>query len=247
MTFPLTELLLSHRAKGVLIESLSPDLVPSDLETAYRVQTETAMALGPVGAWKVQPFPEHGEPAASPVLNSTVFGDKAALELSQFADPGIEAEIAVTLNRDLPLRETDYGVHEVRDAVGSFHLAIEVIASRFLDREKQPALAGIADLQNNGAVIVGAARSGANWPELGQQSISLIVDGTEIGRVEGGATTANMLRSLAWLANHAAKRGLPLKTGDVIITGARIGSLPLHGRTVTVTADLFEPVTARFV
>lgn len=247
MTLPLTELLLSHRARGILIDGLSPDLVPADLETAYRVQTETAMALGPVGAWKVQPFPEHGEPAASPVLNSVVFGDKAALELSRFADPGIEAEIAVTLNRDLPLRYADYGADDVREAVGSLHVAIEVIASRFLDRTRQPALAGMADLQNNGAVIVGPARSAQNWPELGQQSISLVVDGAEIGRVEDGATTANMLRSLAWLANHAARRGLALKTGDVIITGARIGSLPLNGKNVTVEAEGFAPVAASFV
>jgi 2-keto-4-pentenoate hydratase len=247
VTLPLTQLLLLHRYKGVLIDELSPDLVPADLETAYRVQTETAMALGPVGAWKVQPLPERGEPVASPILNSVVFGDNVSLDLSRFADPGIEAEIAVTLNRDLPLRGADYGVDDMRGAVGSLHLAIEVVVSRFLDRTKQSALVGIADLQNNGAVIVGPARSAGTWPELGRQSISMAVDRTDIGHVAEGATTANVLRSLAWLANHAAKRGLALKTGDVIITGARIGSLPLHGKNVTVEAEGFAPVSASFV
>lgn len=247
MTLPLTQLLVSHRATGVLIDELSADLVPADLETAYQVQTETALALGPVAAWKVAPFPEQGEPFTSPLLASVVFGDKASLELSLLADPGIEAEIAVTLNRDLPLREADYGTEDVRAAIGSLHLAIEVIASRFLDRAKQPSLVGIADLQNNGAVIVGPARSADNGLEFGGQTIRMAVDGAEIGRVEEGATTANMLRSLAWLANHAVKRGLALKAGDVIITGARIGSLPLNGKVVTVEAEGFEPVTASFV
>lgn len=247
MILPLTQLLLAHRASGTLVDGLSPDLVPADLETAYRVQTETALALGPVGAWKVGPYPKQGEPFASPVLRSTVFAHNATLDAAAFTEPGIEAEIAVTLKRDLPLRETDYTADELSAAVGSLHLAIEVITSRFLDHTRQPALVGVADLQNNGAIIVGPAKSAANWPEFGSQSISMAVDSAEIGTVAKGATTANVLRALSWLANHAAKRGLALKTGDVIMTGARIGSLPLHGKTVTVEADFFEAVTAKFV
>ncbi|WIJ26999.1 2-keto-4-pentenoate hydratase [Devosia sp. RR2S18] len=244
MTLPLTDVILSSRARGILIDGPSPDLLPADLEEAYQVQTETALALAPVGGWKVQPYPERGEPMASPLLRSTVLGDGASIELSGLAQPAIEAELAVSLKHDLPPIPGGYGVDEVRDAVASIHLAIEVIGSRFLDRTHMTTLAGVADLQNNEAVVLGGARSAENWPEFSRQRIAMFVDGVEVGRVEAGQDTARTLRSLAWLANHAAERGLPLKTRDVVITGARIGALPLTGDRVTVEGDGFETVSA---
>ncbi|MFD2648796.1 2-keto-4-pentenoate hydratase [Devosia albogilva] len=246
MTLPLTELLVAQRARGVQIDSLPPELVPADAATAYRVQTETVLTLGPVGAWKVQPYPETGEPFAAPIPRSTVFGGKAELAASTFPAPAIEAEVAVTLNRDLPQRAESYSAEELAEAIGSLHLAIEVLSSRFAAPSALPFLVSLADLQNNAAVIVGPARSAAALPKLGEQPMIMAVDGTEIGRVAGGATTRTVLRSLAWLADHAAARGLPLKQGDVIITGARIGALPLEGRTVVVEAEGFEPVSATF-
>lgn len=246
MTLPLTELLVAQRAYRVQIETLAPELVPTDAETAYKVQTETVQALGPVGAWKVQPYPAAGEPFAAPIPRSVVFGDKVVLEAALFPATAIEAEVAVTLNRDLPLRAEKYSEADVAAAIGTLHLAIEILSSRFADGSKLPPLVGIADLQSNGGVVVGPARAAGNFPDLGQQAMSMSVDGSEIGAVQGGSPTETVLRSLAWLANHAAARGLALKAGDVVITGARIGALPLKGKTVVVEAEGFVPVSARF-
>ena len=246
MTLPLTEMLVAQRTGRARIEALPDALVPPDAATAYRVQTETVAALGPVGAWKVQPYPDAGEPFAAPIPGSTVFADRAMLAAARFPAPAIEAEIALTLGRDLPARSAAYDVADVAAAIGSLHLAIEVLSSRFAEPSGLPPLVAIADLQSNAAVIVGPARAAGPLPELGGQPMSMAVDGAEIGRVQGGSPTGTVLRSLAWLANHAASRGLALKRGDVIITGARIGALPLRGETVIVEADGFEPVSARF-
>ena len=246
MTLPLTDLLVAQRARRVLIDSLPDNLVPVDLAAAYQVQTETALALGPVGAWKVSPFPASGEPLTAPIPRSAVFADKAVLDPAHFPAPGIEAEIAVTLNRDLRARETPYSGQDLSNAIGTLHLAIEVLSSRFANPSELPSLVAIADLQNNAGVIVGPARAVRDLPELAQQAMSMSVDGTEVGQVADGSTTETVLRSLAWLANHAAARGLALKQGDVVITGARIGALPLHGKTVLAESDGFEPVSATF-
>ena len=69
----LTELLLDHRASGVLIADLAPDLVPQTAGEGYRVQDETVAALAPVGAWKVQPMPETGLPFAAPNSRQNYF------------------------------------------------------------------------------------------------------------------------------------------------------------------------------
>lgn len=246
MTHPLTDLLLAHRANRTLIDTLPAALEPVDAQTAYQVQTETVHALGPVGAWKVQPYPEQGEPFTAPILSNTVFQDGVELSREDFAGLAIEGEIAVKFNRALDGKPGGYTVDDVRDAIGSLHIAIEVLGSRFIDRTSVPALVGIADLQSNGAVVVGPAMSANTWPELAEQALRLTVDGVEIASTAGNGSTLNTLTSLAWLANHAATRGLPIKAGDVIITGARLGPLPLDGKHVEISGDGFASVSATF-
>ncbi|ODT82409.1 MAG: hypothetical protein ABS76_07255 [Pelagibacterium sp. SCN 64-44] len=246
MPLPLAALLIAQRDEGKLIETLPHALFPADLATAYQVQTQTMAAIGPVGSWKVQPYPEAGEPMASPLPRSVVFADGMAVNLRTSARLSVEAEVAVTLKADLPGVDGGYDVEAVREAIGTAHLAIEILASRFADPSQLPALVGIADLQNNGAVVVGPALPFPQLPEVGTLAMDLLVDGTSIGKVTEGPTTERTLRSLAWLANHAAERGLPLKAGDVVITGARIGALPLEGKTVKIEAAGFPSVSATF-
>lgn len=246
MTQKLTQLLLDHRVSGELIADLQLDLVPQTADEAYRIQNETIAVLGPVGAWKVQPMPETGQPFAAPILARTIFADGAELRTADFPSLGIEVEVAVTLNRDLPSREMDYTAEDLQAAIGSVHLAFEVLASRFIDRLKVPLLAGIADLQHSGAIVLGSAVTPATLPEFGTQSIELSIDGAVVAVTQGNATTSNMLTALAWLANHTAGRGLPLKTGDVIITGSRIGPLPVSGKKIVASAPGLGTLTANF-
>ena len=242
----LTELLLNHRASGILIADLPADLVPQTAEDAYRIQNETIAVLGPIGAWKVQPMPATGLPFAAPILARTIFADGADLRASDYPSLGIEVEIAVTLNRDLPLRSSGYTPGDLQAAIGSLHLAFEVLASRFVDRQQVPQLAGIADLQHSGAIVLGAAAPAQPLPEFGRQAIELAIDGAVVEKTEGNETTANMLTALAWLADHAAARGLPLHAGMTIITGSRIGPLPVSVAHVLARAPGLGTVCARY-
>ncbi len=246
MTHKLTDILLQHRASGMLIQDLPQDLEPQTAEDAYRIQNETVTALGPVGAWKVQPMPESGLPFASPILASNVLADGAAMTAADYPSIGIEVEVAVTLSRDLPMRDGDYKAEEMPSAIASFHLAFEILASRFVDRSQVAKLTGIADLQHSGAVVLGPAISFDALPEFGQQPIVLEMDDAPVASTPGNASTANMMAALAWLANHAAERNLPLKAGNVVITGARLGPVPLTGRQIKAHAEGLGSVSATF-
>ena len=243
---PLTDFLLKQRASANGPADLPAELVPDTRETAYAVQNETVAALGAVGAWKVAPKPADGEPFCSPILAQHVFADGATLARKELRGLAMEVEIAVTLKADLPLRSGAYTADEIKAAVASFHLAFEVVASRYRDRLTTPQLAGIADLQSNGAVILGQAVAANEWPEFGQQAMSMYLDGALAQASEGNASTENMLQSLSWLAGHAAARGLPLKSGDVIITGARLGATPFDGNLATAEAPGLGTVSVRF-
>lgn len=246
MHHPLTDLLLAHRASGELITDIPDNAVPQTADDAYRVQNETIAALGPVGAWKIQPMPETGLPFASPILASTIKANGSALRAADFAGLGIEVEVAVILNRDLPALPQGYGADDMPSAIASVHVALEILGSRFIERTKVPQLVGIADLQSGGSVVLGPAMPAQPLPEFGQQGMVIDIDGTQVASTDGNATTANMMTALAWLANHAAARGLPLAAGTVIITGARLGPVPLTGKKVEARADKLGVVSVTF-
>jgi 2-keto-4-pentenoate hydratase len=246
MTHRLTTLLLAHRQAGTPIIDLPADLVPANAAEAFAIQDETVSALGPVGAWKVTPLGP--EMFCSPILATDVHTDGATLNKADYRGLEIEVEIAVTIGTDLPAKAGGYTPADLKTAVSSLHVVLEILATRYPSRTAAPKLAGIADLQSNGAVVVGPAVSPADWPEFGAQALSLSFDGTEVQTSPGNSTTENVLAALAWLANNAAARNLPLKAGDVVITGARLGPKALEaGIRVTAEAPGLGTVSARFV
>lgn len=247
MTNALTTLLLAQRASGTTLADLPANLVPATAAEAYAIQDELVAALGPVGAWKVQPVPTTGLPMCSPILARDVHPTGVQLPSASLPGLAIEVEVAVTIGTDLPGKAGGYGHDDMKSAVRSFHIVLEVLASRYRERTGVPMLAGIADLQSSGAVIVSPAVSPATWPEFGQQAMSLAFDGVEMQKTSGNSTTDNVLAALAWLADHAAGRGLPLKAGDVVITGSRLGPVALATGKVTAEAPGLGTVSASFV
>lgn len=247
MSSNLTALLLDSRRTGKPADPLDPALVPTTAEAAYAIQNETIAALGPVGAWKVTPTPVEGPLFASPILKAGVYQDGATLMAADLPGIAIEVEVAVTIGQDLPGKPGGYTPADIKPALASIHIAIEVLATRYKDRKAVPQLAGIADLQSSGAVIVGPAVSAADLPEFGQQAMALAYDGVEVKTTPGNANTENVLASLAWLANHAAARGLPLTAGTVVITGARIGPADVSPSKVSAEAPGLGSVSFNLV
>jgi len=247
MTNLLTTQLLAQQAAHTTMANPPAELVPTSLADAYAIQNEIVAAIGPAGAWKVTPMPADGEPNCSPILARNVHPDGATLRSATLPGLSIEVEVAVTIGQALPGKAGGYAPDDVKAAVASLHVVLEVLGSRFHERTAAPRLAGMADLMNNGAVITGPAVAATDWPEFGQQALSLSFDGVEQQTTAAGETTENILAALTWLANHAAGRGLPLKAGDVVITGARLGPIPFARGTVVAEAPGLGKVSATFV
>jgi|SRR5215217_5707898 len=246
MPHPLTAKLLSSRSTGTVIVDLSNDLVPHDIASAYAIQNETIAALGPVAAWKVAPMPAHGDPTCSPILQANVYRNGAKLKRKDFPGLAIEAEVAVRLGRDLgdgsyrPSKET------VVAAIESLHVAIEIVASRYANRASVPALAATADLQNAGGIVLGPPHAVPSLPEFSTLPLELKLGSDEIRVSQQSPSTENALASIGWLAQHAFDRGLPLKAGVVIITGARIGPLSFSAGEVEVASPELGTVRTEF-
>jgi 2-keto-4-pentenoate hydratase len=230
-------LLLQARAGGPPLEDLPEDLRPTTVEQAYAIQDAVNRQLGRIAGWKVSPLRGTTAPNCAPIGAALIHASPARLALSALPAAEVEAEIAVTLAHDLPPRAAPYGPDDLRAAIASVHPALEVVHSRFRDRKSAPQLSVVADSQGNAALVLGPALQDWQGLELGGVAMRLRIGGVEVAAAEGGFDTANVLASLAWLANHAVIRCGGLKRGDVVLTGARAGPKPVGPAPAAVLAD----------
>ncbi len=196
---------------------------PASVEEAYAVQDAVSRALGPVGGFKVGAATPAAEPRRAPLLASRIHAGPARLSASDFHRLGIEAELALRVGRDLPPRERRYTRDEVLAALDTLHPAIEIVDSRFADRERMDDLSLVADNQSNGAFVYGAQVREWRGVDLARQRVRLSIDGAVAVEREGGNTAGDPLRGVVWLANHLAARGEGLGAGQIVTTGSTTG------------------------
>ncbi len=247
MTDPSTaaRLLLDARNTGAPLATLPFAAQPQSAADAYAIQDAQMRALGPIGGWKVGARDGDAEPNCAPLPASVVLRSPQTFTPFRFPLHLVEAELAFTIARDLPPRGTPYAADDVANAIASVHAAIEIVASRYVDFRAQPAFAQLADLQNNGVLVVGDGRASDTRVDQRTTAVRIDVAESPVLQVTGGNTAGDVFRLLEWLANHAAARCGGLRAGEVITTGSCIGAyaVPPQSR-VRATFDGLAPVEA---
>ncbi len=220
----LAERLIAARRTGTRIAALAPAEAPASVAGAYAVQEAILQRLGlAISGWKAGAANPTAEPQGGPILADRMQASPARFAPLANALRTVEAELAFSFGRNLPARAEPYGEAEVWDAVDALHVAIEILESSFVDRRFVPEFAPVADLLNNGAFCYGPAiRDWRGFDVLKPQAV-LLIDGKEVRRAKAGTPGGHPRRLLAWLANHAAKRGHPLQRGDIVSTGSHTG------------------------
>jgi 2-keto-4-pentenoate hydratase len=222
----LAALLVTARQGGGRIAALPPELVPASDAQAYAVQDAVLRRLGgAIAGWKVGAAGPAAEPNCAPLLEALALPSPAHFDPARFPLRGIEGEIAFRLGRGLPPRARPYDEDEVWDAIDTLHVAIELVDSRFADRQAMPPLALLADNGSNGAFAYGPPVHDWRAVDFLAQPARLVIDGKEVARARGGNAAGHPRRLLAWLANHLARRGAGLAAGDIVTTGTHTGLL----------------------
>ena len=214
--------LLAARAGGTRPAGLP--VPPPDVAAAYAVQTAVMRRLGQRSNWKMALLGGRDRQAAAMPAGETV---RSGITLSHLpADAAIEVETALILGRDLP---SGSGPDEALAAIGEVRLAFEFVGSRFADRTAVAPLEAMADSFSSAAVVLGDTIP--NWREAlnGPLDLSLFLDAQIVAAEEQSFALAETTDFVSWLSSHAAEQNLPLSSGTVIITGARIGPIPLRG------------------
>jgi 2-keto-4-pentenoate hydratase len=210
---------------------LPAELMPADLDEAYRVRAEfeaieMQRGRGAVAGYKIglttpvmQKLCGVDEPCYGAIFASEVHHSRAELATSGYCRLGIETEIAVRLGEDL-LRGGD--IERVGAAVESVMAAIEVLEDLRHDYTRLTAAAMVAGNVWNAGVVLGAPVTEWRRLDLAQATARLTINGREIGQGRGGDVMGNPLNALAWLANKLATAGTPLKADMIVMTGSMV-------------------------
>ncbi len=229
-------LLVAARQSGRRVAGRGTDLLPRDDAAAYEIQEAVIRRLGvAVAGWKVGAANETAAPSAAPLFAPLVRPSPAVFTVTPEDFRAVEAELALSLAHDLPARARPYGEDEAWEAVAAAHVAIELLDTRYADRGKMSPPALLADNLSNGGFCYGPPIAGWRAIDFLAAAASLALDGREVKHAVGGNPAGHPRRLLAWLANHAASCGRPLRSGDIVTTGSHTGvAIAPPGARVTV-------------
>lgn len=207
-------------------------LLPESERDGYEIQgalheTLSSAGYGRLAGHKIgcttpvmQSFLKIDHPCAGRVFGSMVFQERVELPLSRFHHIGVECEIAARLGADMPGTIGPYTRLGAADAVAALMGAIELVDDRY---ENYPALSAptlIADDFFNAGVVLG--REVADWRGLDLARVRgmLFIDGEVHSTGLGEDILGHPMEALAWLANHRASIGQPLRAGDFVMLGS---------------------------
>lgn len=235
-----------------------PGEIPANLVTAYQVQ-DLAIARWAderVG-WKVgyiaaERRDESGdERLLGPIFRRALWNATGAIvDIPVFAGGfgAVEAEYVLQLEADAPAHQLDWTLEQAEALPSRLYIGLEVASSPLATINQLGPRVVVSDFGNNNGLIVGAEIS--DWRQRQEDTLrcSTWIDDHPVG--QGGANTlpGGLRAAIAFALSRSAKRGRPLKAGDLIATGNATGIHDiLPGQLARIEFEGFGEITCRAV
>lgn len=210
-----------------------PGSLPASLDAAYARQ-DAAIALWPdaIVGWKVGKIPDAWcdrlgeERLVGPIFRQNVQrlspGDRGLLRVIPGGFAAVEAEYIFEIAVDVDPAQRHFSLDDACTLAACMRLGIEFAGSPLASiNELGPAVV-VSDFGNNAGLLVGPKVDDwqQSWPSLFCETF---IGGRSVGR--GGATSISggPLAALIFALERNARRGRPLRRGDLVSTGASTG------------------------
>ena len=206
------------------------DLLPvGDISAAYAVQTALINARTSDGARvvgrkigltnrKVQAQLGVEQPDFGILLDEMACPQDTPVDHTRLLQPRIEAEIAFVLNRDLD-QPGDISVDAVRAAVDYAVPALEIVDSRIAGWDIS-IVDTVADNASSGLFVLGDTRTPLHRFDPVTVTMTMTRTRNVVSAGSGAECLGDPLAAVAWLATTARDYGMPLRAGDVVLSGA---------------------------
>lgn len=225
---------------------LSKDVTLS-LDEAYDVQHETVKKKCEVFNEQVQGFKvsmtspgtqaffDADKPAYGTLTTNTVLENRSKVKLSELNEPLLEVELVVELTDDVT---PDLTPEEVWERV-EVRAGIEVPDSRFKDWfPKFELMDLLADNGVTGHVVVSEELSDPlTYEQVGNIQMELFHNGEKVTDGDTSIVMTHPMKSLTWLAQKLAEKGLTLTKGMLVSSGSINSPIPLEAGTYKATFE----------
>ena len=236
-----------------------PGTLPKSLEAGYSCQ-DAAITLWPgrVAGWKVGKIPDDWlDRMGEDRLVGPVFADNvqhAAVEAARFAviDGGfaaVEAEFIFVLRADAPNGKTQWSDDEAAALVAALRVGVELAGSPLPDINRLGPAVVVSDFGNNAGLVLGPEIP--DWRRRGDDSLrcETFIDGRSVGTGRASSIAGGTLAALSFALSRCARRGMPLRAGQLVSTGATTGIHDIragqHARIVFAVAGDPDPIDIR--
>lgn len=257
----------AHILKGRLrppypIGHLEPDCQPVDAVESMAIQDAvhellTAEGYGEIVGTKIgcttkvmQDYLGVPHPCAGAIFETTVRHGTGDFDFNTFLHPGVECEIAVRLNTEIPSSATPHTVESVSEAVGAFYPAIEIVDDRYAEfAAREPDWrTWLADDFFGAGIVLGSPVTEWDALDLAALEGSMAINGESVGSGHGrDIINGHPLEALVWLANAEAARGRGLPADWIVMLGSIVQTKwVIKGDTVTVDIEGLGRAVARF-
>ncbi len=193
---------------------------PTDANASIAIQKRTLELLGEkVGGWKCG-IPTPNGVMLAPIPTSKITRSTPA------PFPGkatIEPEIAYVMRSDLPPRDTAYTDEEIRAAILEARFCLELINTRFANKNEASFLEILSDCFNNWGLFVGPVVADAFTRPLEKLHAKITTANATIFDAERSHPSGHPMTSFTWLVHYLNGRGEGLKAGDIVTTGSYAG------------------------
>jgi 2-keto-4-pentenoate hydratase len=211
-----------------------PGVIPEDLAAAYRVQDE-AIALWPdeVAGWKIGRVTPHqtktlgAERLTGPIFRQNLWvardGEEIAFPVYENGFAAVEAEYVLRIGKDAPAKKTDWTVDAAAKLVAAMHVGVETAGSPLATINDLGSTVVVSDFGNNHGLILGPEI--ADWRAKLDAGLhaETYIEGERVGGGGADSKEDGPLDALVFLAGHLAARGMPLKAGQFVSSGAVTG------------------------
>ena len=152
-----------------------------------------------------------------------MFEHKASVRADQWARLGVELEIILTTNADVPRpKDKPYDKDSIAPYVGEARAGFELIEDRGADYSRLSVPWLVMDVGWNGGSLLAKANKGWRDLDLANLDGSIAFDGKVVRSGHSGDVLGHCYNSLAWLANKLGEHGKTLKKGMIVSSGSMV-------------------------
>jgi 2-keto-4-pentenoate hydratase len=225
-----------------------PGTIPVALADAYAVQ-DAAIALNAaeIGGWKVgriNPPIDGIDRLAGPIFMRQIVDalpDPVAMPVFVGGFGAAEAEFLLRIGTTPPAGKLHFTHEEAAALIDAVHVGIEIASSPLAAINDLGAPVTISDFGNNNGLVVGSAIADWQDADINSWQLSLAIDGDVVGTGQASDMLDGPVGAARFLFELMAMRGIELKPGQWISTGAVTGVHPVKigdGIEARFAADL---------